>query len=164
MPGLRSAVRRGAAAACLVAVLGCAPSGPELQVRDQRTGDVHLRLPAHDGQLIEMSWTHSIEHTRWVEVWELHDDHLRLRETLLEGYGAGVPSEGEARVEDGIIHVTGIDRTVEQLAWVHSHDVGHTLRVDGEVVVAPGDLPHHALVELLVSGHTAGTDHGRSTS
>ena len=154
MPVRNSRIWLGAALACLLAVLGCAAPGPELQVRDQRTGEIQYRTPAHDGQRVTLSWTHSVEHTKWLEVWEVDDDAFVLVETQFEGYGAGVPNEGEAHVENGMVHVTGIDRRVKKLTWVHSHDVSHSLTIDGAPAVEPGDLPHHECAELVVTGHT----------
>ena len=37
-----------------------------------------------------LSWTHSVEHTRWRETWRLADDHLQLTEAMVEGPGAGI--------------------------------------------------------------------------
>jgi hypothetical protein len=46
-----------------------------------------------------LSWTHSVEHTGWQEIWEVTPAGLHLTEARVRGSGAGMdPGEG-ARLE-----------------------------------------------------------------
>lgn len=48
-----------------------------------------------------LSWTHSVEHTEWVEAWQIQDQMLVLQWAKVRGSGAGMePPEG-ARMQDG---------------------------------------------------------------
>jgi hypothetical protein len=37
-----------------------------------------------------LSWTHSVEHTRWEEFWTIEDGRLRLLSARVQGSGAGI--------------------------------------------------------------------------
>ncbi|MDO5494516.1 MAG: DUF1850 domain-containing protein [bacterium] len=123
-------------------------------MRDQRSETVYYSTPATDGQRITLSWIHSIELTPWTETYEVRDGELVLREITLESYGAGTPSnEGVTRIEDGVIHVTELDRAVGAIRWVHSHDVDYEIEVDGEVVVETQMIPHRSYAEIVIENN-----------
>lgn len=42
------------------------------------------------GLLFSLSWTHSIEKTKWVEHWQIAGDQLVLQKTFVKGSGAGI--------------------------------------------------------------------------
>ncbi len=131
---------------------GCSGPGPELQVRDQHSETVYYATPATEGTKITLAWIHSIELTPWTETYEVRDGELALVEVTLESYGAGAPSdEGVTRIEDGVIHITELDRTVEAVRWIHSHDVDYQISMDGEVVVETQAIPHRSYAEILVT-------------
>lgn len=122
-----------------------------LIVADQRSDTIFASCPARDGMRLTLSWIHSIEHTPWTETYEISDDHLILREITLEGYGAGVPANpgGRTYIEDGVIHVVDLDRRIDRLQWIHSHDTEHTLEICG-TTIHPQDLPHHVFAYVAV--------------
>ncbi|MCI6206061.1 MAG: DUF1850 domain-containing protein [Corynebacterium glucuronolyticum] len=124
---------------------------PAVVIEDQETGAEYFRLPSEEGLPITMSWIHSIEKEPWVEYYRVHDDHLVLTAIDVKSYGAGVPADpgGVTTVKDGVIHTEGIDRTIAELTWAHSHDTQTTITV-GTRIISPTDLPHHALVRLRI--------------
>lgn len=46
-----------------------------------------------------LSWTHSIEKTRWEEDWQVGGDRLALVEARIEGFGAGMEPPPGARFD-----------------------------------------------------------------
>jgi hypothetical protein len=48
-----------------------------------------------------LSWTHSVEKTRWEEDWRLTSSGLRLVEARIEGSGAGMEVPDGAVLKDG---------------------------------------------------------------
>ncbi|MBB3234206.1 DUF1850 domain-containing protein [Phyllobacterium endophyticum] len=51
--------------------------------------------------VFSLAWTHSVERTRWEEVWHVDQDGLRIVEARIRGSGAGMePPEG-AVLRDG---------------------------------------------------------------
>jgi hypothetical protein len=53
------------------------------------------------GVLFSLSWTHSIEKTRWVEHWQISGDQLTLQETFVKGSGAGIDPAPNAVLWNG---------------------------------------------------------------
>lgn len=56
------------------------------------------------GQLLSLAvtaftlgWTHSVEHTEWLERWRVAGDFLQLEEAQVEGPGAGIHLPEDAR-------------------------------------------------------------------
>ena len=53
------------------------------------------------GLLFSLSWTHSIEKTRWIELWQIQDNQLSLQETFVKGSGAGIDPAPNSVLRDG---------------------------------------------------------------
>lgn len=53
------------------------------------------------GVLFSLSWTHSIEKTKWVEHWQIAGDQLVLQKTFVKGSGAGIDPAPNAVLRDG---------------------------------------------------------------
>ena len=56
-----------------------------------------------------LSWTHSVERTRWEEHWLARPDGLTVTEGRIEGSGAGMEPPDNARLVDGA-YVYKLDR------------------------------------------------------
>lgn len=48
-----------------------------------------------------LGWTHSVEHTEWLEHWQVQDGALRLEEARVQGPGAGIHLPEGAQMTDG---------------------------------------------------------------
>jgi hypothetical protein len=48
-----------------------------------------------------LSWTHTVEKTRWQETWRVEGDRFVLAEARIEGSGAGMEPPPQARLEGG---------------------------------------------------------------
>ena len=106
----------------------------------------------HPGDDIQISWTHSIEKSTWIDTLTVAPDgQLVLTETRFSSFGAGMPydTEGTVTYEDGYIVLRGLQQRIHAYQWVHSQFVQHTVRWNGKVVVQPNDIPHHRRVELV---------------
>jgi len=53
------------------------------------------------GVLFSLSWTHSVEKTRWVEHWQIDRQQLVLVQSFVKGSGAGIDPAPHARLVDG---------------------------------------------------------------
>lgn len=53
------------------------------------------------GLLFSLSWTHSIEKTKWVEHWQIAGDQLVLQKTFVKGSGAGIDPAPNAVLRNG---------------------------------------------------------------
>lgn len=52
-----------------------------------------------------LGWTHSVEHTEWLEHWQVQDGALRLEEARVQGPGAGIHlPEGAQRTAEGWVY------------------------------------------------------------
>lgn len=124
---------------------------PRVVVENQDDGTVYYSAPAEDGMSITLSWVHSIEHEPWTETYTVNGKSLLLDEITVKSYGAGVPANpgGVTTVEDGVIHVRGINKRFPELRWVHSHDTNYTVRI-GDHVIGTDDIDHHAFVQLSI--------------
>lgn len=112
----------------------------------------------HPGDYIQISWTHSIEKSTWMDTLTVAEDgRLYLSETRFRSFGAGMPynTEGTVTLQDGFIIMSGLKQLIPAYQWMHSHRVEHTVRLNGDVVVEPHDIPHHRPAELVSLGSNA---------
>ena len=49
-----------------------------------------------------LSWTHTVEKTRWEEAWRVESGRLVLAEARIEGSGAGMEPPPDARLDGGV--------------------------------------------------------------
>ena len=84
---------------------------------------------------LTVGWRHSVEKTPWRETYHVgKDGQLALAYTDYKMYGAGTP-DGEGKTEllpDGMIRVTGIERTVPYYSLFYVPISQYSLEVDGE--------------------------------
>ena len=62
-------------------------------------GALRAVLPA---ERFTLAWEHSVQKTRWEEVYRVEADHLLLVESRVEGSGAGMEPAPGARLVDGL--------------------------------------------------------------
>ncbi|TDS87321.1 DUF1850 domain-containing protein [Nesterenkonia aurantiaca] len=142
-----------AAAASLslaTAMLTSCAATRKLVLQHQRSGEVYAELDISEDSEITHSWIHSIELSRWTDVYRLSGNSLVLVATRFSEYGAGMPmDEGDLRIEDGQIIIENIDREFDAIRWIHSHRVDYRIGIDGqEDLVDPTELPHRQPIEL----------------
>ncbi|WP_160112505.1 DUF1850 domain-containing protein [Salicibibacter kimchii] len=102
---------------------------------------------------MDVSWTHSVEHTPWVETLRISEDgDLIMVETQFQSYGAGAPenTSGTVSIEDGFIVISGINEVYETYNWFHSHHADFTITVGDETTIEPTDLPDQTAIEMKV--------------
>lgn len=119
----------------------------------QRTSEIYASVELALGTEVTLSWTHSIELTRWSDTFELVDDEFRLIRTVFSSYGAGMPmDEGTLRHDGDRIIIEDIDRPFEAIRWVHSHAADYRIAINGdETLLDATTLPDQELLELRVS-------------
>jgi hypothetical protein len=86
----------------LAAILALAVAGllawglgpvPVLEIREAGSGHLLRQIPVDLGDRITYSYVHSVQKTRVDEVLEVAPDHLVVRATTFDVYGAGLPSD-----------------------------------------------------------------------
>lgn len=99
-----------------------------------------------------LSWTHSIERTRWEEDWRVAGAALELREARIRGSGAGMEPPAGARHEDGVWRYVPSHPTHARVRLTHSpHAAGYELCADGRCRPLADLLPgigDNAVIEL----------------
>lgn len=142
-----------AASALGVSLVGCTSKHRTLVCRHQRTHEVYAEVEVNIGAEVTLSWTHSIELTRWSDTFELTGDEFSLIRTVFSSYGAGMPmDEGTLRHDGDQIIIEDIDKPFEAIRWVHSHDVDYRIAIDGdETLIDAMTLPDHQQLELRPS-------------
>lgn len=112
--------------------LSIAPIGSGFHVTD---GDGKLLRFIRGEDELTVGWRHSVEKTPWRETYRVREDgQLSLAFTEYKAYGAGTP-EGEGKTEllsDGVIRVTGIERTVPKYSLFYIPISQYSLEVDGD--------------------------------
>ncbi len=146
-------------AAVLVAILAAAilaPVGLSLEVRAWRSGELLYRAPIASRERFEVSFTHSVERTPVVEVFEVgRDGGICLVETVYQSFGAGLPTEADEGARlilgGGKIRITGMKRRIGELIVAVSFVPGHALAVGTHrVLLAELASPGTALVVRAV--------------
>ena len=125
-----------------------------LIISDQEEPDrVYLIQEVRPGDQIQISWTHSIEKSTWMDTLIVSEDaQLYLEETRFQSFGAGMPftTEGQVMLKDGYVIMSQLHRPMPSYRWVHSPLVGHTVRLNGQVILHPEAIPHNRLAELSI--------------
>lgn len=120
-----------------------------VEVKSSETGERYFAARVEEGDLVRLSWTHSIEKTPWVEEYEISDGELHLRETRVKSFGAGV-DQNAPKVEnrDGWVVMSGYERSFETLRFFHSRNVERKLLVAGERVNLDAEVEQYEPVEV----------------
>lgn len=124
-----------------------------LVLKEQRSATEYMCHQVEVGDEIEFSWIHSVEKTPWLELLKVHENQqLVLVETRFQSFGAGVPHEAEGKVyiENGYTVMTGLERSFEKYQWIHSQQAQFSIRINGQLLVSPEDLPHHQPIEMYI--------------
>jgi hypothetical protein len=64
-----------------------------LEIREGDGGRLLRQVPVEPGEMITYSYRHSVQKTRVDEMLEVASDHLVVRATIFDVYGAGLPSD-----------------------------------------------------------------------
>jgi len=133
-----------------------APAGSsselQLKITHARTGQVLYECPVRVGDILRLSWIHSVEHTPWEEDYQIRNNGtLVLKTARFTSYGAGVPEYGgRHRLSEKWIIREDINRPLPTLNWMHSRLAHFALHLNGSALVGPADLPHHEPIKLFI--------------
>jgi hypothetical protein len=105
---VRASVSRPTAALAFAALLVAAtagaaalPAGRALVVTDATSGERLLSVPVSEGDVVALSYTHSVERSRVLDVYSVRGDRLEMTRMEFESYGAGLPADAPVRTVDG---------------------------------------------------------------
>jgi hypothetical protein len=122
-----------------------------VEIKDGETGEGYFASESEEGDIVRLSWTHSVERTPWVEEYEVADGEFHLREVRIKSFGAGV-DQIAPKVEntDGWVVMSGYERSFDALRFIHSRDVERELVVAGKETGLDAEVPEYAPVEVGV--------------
>ncbi len=142
---LDETVKRTLPALLLSVILAFAGASPAAEaetdlVLENGAGRVLFSRPVRLGDRFSIVFTHSLALSRVEEVYEVTGrDEFRLRETIYEDFGAGLPHEEAPgqRMEfaNGRIRLGGYTMRFEELHLRVGHIADHRLEIDGIVVL-----------------------------
>ncbi len=101
-----------------------------LVVTDLASGDRYLDVAVSEGDGVVLAYTHSVEKTPVRDVYVVEGEALRMERTEFSSFGAGLPTDGVYRIEDG--YAVDNDERFTELTVAPSDVAGHELVVDGE--------------------------------
>lgn len=125
--------------------------GPKrfFDVRDGRSGESYFLRRATRSSRVVIEWIHSIEHTPWIEEYELVDGQFALRKVNLKSFGSGVDQVApEVITRDGWVTMRGMKRRFEALTFFHSPGVNRRVTIDGRELELDERVPEDATVEI----------------
>lgn len=109
---------------------GGATGGYAVVIADHETGEILHAEHATEGTTIELEYTHSVEKTPIVEVYEIDEGTLINTEIHFSSYGAGLPSNADVEREGGSF-VSTPNTTHDDLHVSPGEIAGHTVTIDG---------------------------------
>ncbi|MCR4426287.1 MAG: DUF1850 domain-containing protein [Firmicutes bacterium] len=126
----------------LALATGFVPAFPRLVVRTQ-AGTVLAAQPATPGCEISIRFTHSVARTPVLETLVVEGNRLKLRETLYQDFGAGLPSElgpgEEMSLEPDGVRITGMSRYFDHVRF-HVGGIARHQVILGDRVLDLADL------------------------
>ncbi|MDR3232019.1 MAG: DUF1850 domain-containing protein [Synergistaceae bacterium] len=132
-----------------------------LRIRDWKTNEVYVEVPARIGGRVFFGWIHSLEKIAWNEYYHIDENcGLVLDSIVFPAFGAGIP-ENKGRVcyvKDGWIHMEEIGQPFAELVWLNSHTATRDILLDGRYVAEGGALPHHARLRLVIEKDDTNND------
>ncbi|PSP54738.1 DUF1850 domain-containing protein [Halobacteriales archaeon QS_1_67_19] len=124
-----SAVGVGAFAAGPTAVGPAAANDARLVVTDTETGERLLVAPVSEGTTVALNYTHSVEQTPVLDVYEVNGTDLEMVRMEFQSYGAGLPAREAVTVTENDTFVFDPDRRYERLHVKPGEIAGHELIV-----------------------------------
>lgn len=119
-------------------VTSTASAEQTLVVTDTDTGEQLLSVPVDDGDVVTLSYTHSVEKTTVEDIYVVNGTQLRMDRMVFHSHGAGLPSDAPIETTDEGL-VLELDKSYDEIGVVPGSIAGHELIVDGE---------HYDLVSL----------------
>lgn len=104
------------------------PADRALVVEDAETGERLLEAPVENGTTVVLNYTHSVEKTRVLDVYEVRGDRLVMTRMEFESYGWGLPAGANVTKEDGV-YVFDPDWAGDELYVTPGRVAGHELSV-----------------------------------
>jgi len=100
-----------------------------LVVADTETGDRLLVLRVSEGTTVALNYTHSVEKTPVLDVYEVNGTELEMVRMEFQSYGAGLPAREAVTITENDTFVFDPDRSYERLRVKPGEIAGHELLV-----------------------------------
>ncbi len=100
-----------------------------LVVADAETGERLLAVPVAEGMTVALNYTHSVEKTPVLDVYEVNGTELEMVRMEFQSYGAGLPARAEVTITENDTFVFDPEGSYEQLYVTPGSIAGHELVV-----------------------------------
>jgi hypothetical protein len=134
-----------------------ATDGYVLVVADAETGERLLVRPVAQGTTVALNYTHSVEKTPVLDVYEVNGTELEMVRMEFHSYGAGLPARADVNVTENGTFVFDPEGSYDRIYVAPGRIAGHELVV--------GDRPYDLValsnassVELFVENRSVTTD------
>lgn len=101
-----------------------------LVVADAETGERLLEVPVAEGSTVALNYTHSVEKTPVLDVYEVNGTELEMVRMEFHSFGAGLPSRADVNVTDEGTFVFDPDGSYDHIYVKPGEIAGHELLVD----------------------------------
>ncbi|WP_455449976.1 DUF1850 domain-containing protein [Natrinema thermotolerans] len=102
-----------------------------LVVTDTETDEQLLSVPVDDGDVVTLSYTHSVEKTPVEDIYVVDGTQLRMDRMVFHSHGAGLPSDAPIETTDEGL-VLDLNESYDEVGVVPGSIAGHELIVDGD--------------------------------
>ena len=162
----RAAISAAALLIAAAAFLSHRHAATVLRIWDYETGKIYVEVPARAGDELFFGWMHSWEKIPWHERYHIAaNGDLILDEIAFPAFGAGIPENKgtSVRIENGMIHMSGIGQVFHEFTWLNSHYATRDIRLNGALVATGETLPEHTRINLSIAkkGFFHGARHPR---
>lgn len=124
---------------------------PFLEITDSRSGESYFLRRAGHGSRVNLSWTHSVDRTPWIERYVIARGRFALRDVLVKSFVSGLDVDvSHTTTSDGWVAMDGAAKSFPTLRFIHSPDVGRRLVVNDRDIDLAGRIPDYASVEVHV--------------
>lgn len=101
-----------------------------LTVEDAETGDRLLTVPVTEGTTVALNYTHSVEKTPVLDVYEVNGTELEMVRMEFRSFGAGLPARADVNVTENGTFVFDPEGSYDRLSVSPGRIAGHELIVD----------------------------------
>ncbi len=120
---------------CCIAVLGV-PITARLCVENSKTHEILRTFKLEDQEEFYVEFLHSVNRTLVREYYKIEKGQIHLFRAEYSSFGAGMPEVPEQegatlKIENGILHLDGIDTTLPEFIYRVGTIANHTLFING---------------------------------
>lgn len=127
-----------------------------LMVEDAETGERLVAVPVSEGTTVALNYTHSVEKTPVLDVYEVNETELEMVRMEFHSYGAGLPARADVNITENGTFVFDPEGSYERLYVTPGRIADHELLV-GDRTFDLVELSGARTVKIYVTHRSAVT-------